>query len=372
MAAAVCLGLMSGTSLDAIDAVACAFEADGTWAGLLATHTHRYPDAVRAQLLELQRAPDTPVSLRALAALDEAVALAFAAAAQGLLEKLPKGAGSASIIGSHGQTVFHDPVEIHTTTQLGNPSLIAARTGIRTVGDFRRADMALGGQGAPLVPAFHHAMFAGPRARVIANIGGIANITVLPSADPDACFGFDTGPGNALLDDWVQNQRGEALDRDGAWAASGTIDAGLLGACLADPYFELPPPKSTGRDYFNLPWVDRHFQLSAVAPADVQRTLGELTVASLAASIERHAPPDSEVWVCGGGTRNRWLMSRLRERLGPQHSVQTTAALGLDPAWIEASAFAWLAWQTANGRPGNLPSVTGARRRAVLGGIYAP
>ena len=368
---AVCVGLMSGTSLDAIDAAACAFGPGGQWRGLLGTHSQPYPKELRAELLELQRAPDTAISLRTWARLDQAVGAAFADAATQLMRKLPAETSPVAI-GSHGQTVFHDPVGLRTTTQLGDPSLIAAATGIRTVADFRRADMALGGQGAPLVPAFHHAVFAGTAPRVIANIGGIANITILPDEDPRHCFGFDTGPGNALLDDWVLRHRGEALDRDGAWGASGKLDGDLLAACLGDPYFALPPPKSTGRDYFNLAWLHTHGDITALPAADVQRSLGELTVESLAEAVERHAPQGSELWVCGGGARNGWLMARLRQRLAPAMSVQTTASLGLDPAWIEAAAFAWLAWRTINGLPGNLPSVTGASRPAVLGGIFAP
>lgn len=367
----VCVGLMSGTSLDAIDAAACAFGPEGQWNGLLCTHSRPYPEDLRAELLHLQRSPDTLLSARDFARLDQAIGAAFADVAAQLIRQLPAGTPILAI-GSHGQTVFHDPSDLRTSTQLGNPSLIAATTGIRTVADFRRADMALGGQGAPLVPAFHQAVFASATPRVIANIGGIANITVLPGPDPQHCFGFDTGPGNALLDEWIHRHRGEALDRDGHWTASGKPEPDFLAACLRDPYFALPPPKSTGRDYFNLKWLQNHGDIDMLAPADVQRSLGELTVESLARAIEQHAPDSREFWACGGGARNGWLMGRLRERLAPAMTVRTTAELGLGPAWVEAAAFAWLAWRTVNGQPGNLPSVTGASRAAILGGVFAP
>lgn len=369
---AICVGLMSGTSLDAVDAAACRFDARGRLADLLGSFTLAYPADVRAQLLELQRAPDTAITLRQLARLDESVATAFAAAATRLLAQLQISADRVLAIGSHGQTVFHDPLVLHTSLQLGNPNLIAARTGIRTVADFRRADLALGGHGAPLVPAFHHAMFAGETPRVIVNIGGIANITVLPDANAATVFGFDTGPGNGLLDEWVQRHRGATFDVNGAWAASGHVDEALLQRCLREPYFAAAPPKSTGRDLFNLDWLLSLGGVDALAPVDVQTTLLALTARSIADAIRQRAPASATVHVCGGGTRNAALMALLQQGLAPRHAVGTTAELGLDPAWVEATAFAWLAWRNLQGLPGNLPAVTGASRRARLGGVYAP
>lgn len=369
--AGICIGLMSGTSLDAVDAAACRFDAEGRFTELLGTATLAYPGELRAQLLRIQRAPDTHVTPRDWARLDEGVANSFATAVETLLDTSRLKRHEVLAIGSHGQTVFHDPLVLHTSLQLGNPSLIAARSGIRTVADFRRADLALGGHGAPLVPAFHHALFACEKPRVIANIGGIANITVLPDADPGKVFGFDTGPGNALLDDWILRHRDEAFDRDGAWAASGTVDEALLQHWLQDPYFRSAAPKSTGRDYFNLEWLAQQGVVDGRAPADVQATLTELTARSLAGAITQATGP-ATVYVCGGGTRNPCLMERLARWLSPLHTVTTTLELGLDPSWVEASAFAWLAWRRLFDLPGSLPTVTGARRGAVLGGIYAP
>lgn len=362
---------MSGTSLDAIDAAACEFDDEGRLRRLVGTHTEPYDEALQRELLRLQRAPDTPLTLRDVARLDAAVGEAFALAAAALLGKLGLPPSAVLAVGSHGQTVLHDPQALGTSLQLGDPNRIAARTGICTVADFRRADMVRGGQGAPLVPAFHQAVFGQPgRARVVANIGGIANITVLPAEDDAEVTGFDTGPGNALLDDWAQHALQRPFDEDGAWAAQGRVDAALLEELLADPYFRRRPPKSTGRDSFNLAWLRGFARLQALNPKDVQRTLLELTVESLARAIEAQAPGCAEVLVCGGGARNRQLMQGLADRLAPA-AVCDTRAAGLDPAWIEAAAFAWLAWRTLKGKPGNLPGVTGATRSAVLGGVYA-
>lgn len=364
---------MSGTSIDAIDAVVCEFDDSGHPQALLGSHSERYPDALRRELLSLQRRPDTPLTLRDLARLDAAIGDCFAQTANGLLQQLDIPASAIAAIGSHGQTLFHDPQVIGTSLQLGDPNRIAAQTGICTIADFRRADMAHGGQGAPLVPAFHHAVFAdAQRPRIVLNIGGIANLTILPSERSDAVTGFDTGPGNALLDDWVQRHTVEPYDRDGQWAAAGTPDAALLSACLADPYFDLPAPKSTGRDYFNLAWLAaRYAGLDRCDAADVQRSLLELTVEGIARAIEAMPALDSpDLFVCGGGARNAFMMQRLASRL-PTIRVQDTSVVGVDPAWVEASAFAWLAWQTLHARTGNLPAVTGARQPAILGGIYA-
>jgi anhydro-N-acetylmuramic acid kinase len=363
------LGLMSGTSMDGVDAVLCEI-ADGRFGRVTATHSMGYPAALRAALLRLQREKPA-LTLDALARLDNGVAQIFASAAKRLLQQTGTPATMVRAIGSHGQTVFHDPRGARATVQLGNPALIAAATAIAVVADFRRADVALGGQGAPLVPAFHHALLAdAAEPRCVVNIGGIANITVLPDADATRVRGFDTGPGNGLMDEWMQARRKRAYDRNGAWAASGAVDAKLLRALLGDPWFRRKPPKSTGRDQFNLAWVQRRFRtLSWLPPASVQRTLAELTARTIADAIGRHAAGARRVLVCGGGVENRVVMQRLRELLA-SCPVESTAASGLDPRHVEAAAFAWLAMRTLNGLPGNLPAVTGAKRAAVLGGIY--
>lgn len=371
MSSSLCLGLISGTSLDAVDAAICRFDEAGRWQGVVASHSHSYPAPLRAELLALQAEPDRAISLRDVARLDAAVGDCFAEAALTLLQSTDLSPGQILAIGSHGQTVFHDPETLATSLQLGDPNRIAVRTGIATVGDLRRADMALGGQGAPLVPAFHQAVFAQGQARAVLNIGGIANITVLP-ADPQArVFGFDTGPGNGLMDEWIHLHLQQTYDRDGAWAARGTARESLLQAWLADPYFAAPAPKSTGRDYFRLSWAQRHAELQKLPPEDVQASLLELTARSIAEAILRSAPASEQILVCGGGAHNRRLMQRLTALLSPR-AVLSTATTGLDPDWVEAAAFAWLAWRRLNGLSGNLPAVTGARRDAVLGGLYQP
>jgi len=364
------IGLMSGTSMDGIDAVLAEFE-DGRFKGLRATHQLQYTPALRARLLQIARS-DAALSLRELATLDVGVAEHFAAAALGLLAGAGVEAGAVSAIGSHGQTVFHDTAaRPWASQQLGDPGLIAANSGITTVADFRRKDVALGGQGAPLVPAFHHALFASAgEPRCALNIGGIANVTLLPGADAARVRGFDTGPGNGLMDEWSERHLGRAFDADGAFAASGRCHEPLLRALLADPYFAQPPPKSTGRGYFQLAWVEQRFPLlDTLAAADVQASLAELTTRSVAADILAHQPDTQRVLVCGGGARNGYLMQRLRAAL-PGCTVQASDDYGLDAGWVEAAAFAWLAMRTLAGLPGNLPGVTGASRLAVLGGIY--
>ena len=270
-----------------------------------------------------------------------------------------------SAIGQHGQTLRHHPSgDIPYTVQIGDPNRLAERTGITVVADFRRRDMAAGGQGAPLVPAFHAAQLAMPGiATAVVNIGGIANVTLI--ATDGGVTGWDTGPGNTLLDAWVSRHQGVPFDDAGKWAATGNLLRPLLVDMLEDPYFTRSHPKSTGPELFNLDWVTSH--LVGEAAADVQRTLVELTAASIARALVDASP--KVVRVCGGGARNGFLMQRLCARL-PECEVTTTAAAGVDPAWVEAWAFAWLAEQTLAGQPGNVPSVTGAKGPRVLGGIY--
>lgn len=365
-ATALYLGLISGTSADGIDAALVAFDAGVP--RLHAALTHRWPDPLRERVLAV--AQDlSPFDLDTFGHLDVAVGREFAQAAQALLEASGTAPSAVRAIGSHGQTVRHRPGgEAPFTLQLGDPTVIAERCGIDVVADFRRADVAAGGQGAPLLPAVH-AMLLGRdgRSRVVLNLGGIANITVLGAERQ--VLGFDTGPANGLLDAWCLEQRGDAFDCDGGFAAAGRVDTVLLEALLGDPYFALPPPKSTGREHFHLAWLLRQPRVTSLAPADVQATLLELTVRSVAAAIVLHAPAASEVLVCGGGVHNPLLMRRLAACLAPREVV-STASHGVDPDYLEATAFAWLARQRLLGLPGNLPAVTGARGRRVLGALY--
>lgn len=361
------IGLMSGTSVDGIDAALAEITAPHTLR-LLATHQHPFPPDLRAEIEALIH-PDAN-ELDREGELDVALGRLFAEAARSLLARSGHKPGAIRAIGSHGQTVRHRPHAAYPfTRQIGNPSVIAEATGITTIADFRMRDMAAGGQGAPLVPAFHDWLFRKPGVnRAIVNIGGIANITWLPADAGAPVIGFDTGPGNTLLDQWVYRQRGEHCDRDGTWAASGRVLEELLTHLLADDYFAQPPPKSTGREHFHLAWLEERLR-SNMAPADIQATLAEFTGITISRGLRLLPAAVEEVYVCGGGAHNRDLLQRLRAQPGLA-PLATTAALGLDPDWVEAAAFAWLAHQTLAGKPGNLPSVTGARREAVLGGIY--
>jgi anhydro-N-acetylmuramic acid kinase len=362
------VGLMSGTSLDGIDAVLVDLEAQTPRLG--ATHKEPLPETVRGRIESLMAGR---AELPALGELDVILGELFAAAVLGLLEQAQTPAQEIQAIGSHGQTLHHQPHGAHPfTLQIGDPNVIAERTGITTVADLRRRDMAAGGQGAPLVPAFHRAMLhCASEDRVILNVGGIANITILAADPAQPVMGFDTGPGNTLMDGWIRRHLGEAFDRDGRWAAQGRPHAGLVRRMLRDPYFAAPPPKSTGREHFHLEWVDAQLRALSepVPPQDTQASLLELTAQGIAQAISAQILTSPRVLVCGGGAHNRGLMSRL-QALMPGARVQSTATLGLDPDWVEATAFAWLAQQTLKGAPGNLPSVTGARRAVVLGGIY--
>jgi anhydro-N-acetylmuramic acid kinase len=360
------LGLISGTSADGIDVALVSFEQG--LPQLRAALTHPWPEALRERVLAL--AQDlTAFNLDSFGRLDVAVGRHFAAAARALLETSGTAPATVRALGSHGQTVRHRPAgEAPFTLQIGDPTVIAETCGIDVVADFRRGDVAAGGQGAPLLPAVHAMLLSQPGAtRVVLNLGGIANITVL---GPDGqVLGFDTGPANGLLDAWCMEQRGEPFDRDGAFAAAGKVDAPLLEALLADPYFALPPPKSTGREHFHLAWLLRQPRVGLLSPADVQATLLELTAHTVADAIEAHAPAATDVLVCGGGVHNSRLMARLAEWLAPRR-VASTATHGIDPDYLEAAAFAWLARQRVLGLPGNLPAVTGARGRRVLGALY--
>jgi len=363
------IGLMSGTSLDGIDAVLVRLPETGS-PELLACHRRPLPPDLRREMAELTRPGEN--ELARMAAADVRMGRELATAVLELLAQTDIDAASVQAIGSHGQTLRHWPSgETPTSLHIGDPNIIAERTGITTVADFRRRDMAAGGQGAPLVPAFHQAVFRhSEEFRAILNLGGIANLTLLP-ADPKAPVqGFDTGPGNALMDAWIARQKNLPHDAEGRWAASGQVCPELLASLLADAYFRAPPPKSTGRDHFHLDWASRCWPaLDELPPADVMTTFLELTAISVRDALTASAPETRRLLVCGGGVHNTRLMQRLQALL-PGIPVESTAAHGLDPDWIEAMAFAWLARETLVGRPGNLPSVTGADQAAILGAIY--
>lgn len=358
--------------MDGIDAALVAIENGRT--RLRHALTHPYTPELHTRLERLLD-PDWQGPLTEVGHLHAALGDHFARAARALLESADVSAHTIRAIGSHGQTVCHAPGGGEAfSLQLADASRIAAGTGITTVADFRSMDIALGGQGAPLVPAFHADVFASPdEHRVILNLGGIANITDLPRTVEDAPVrGFDTGPASTLMDGWIRRHRGQDFDADGAWAASGTPITALLQALLAESYLSLPPPKSTGREHFNLAWLDRQLDglsLETAAPADVQATLLEFTATTAATAIMQHCTGTERVIVCGGGTHNGSLMRRLDE-LMPGIPVEDSGAHGIAPDWVEAMTFAWLAHQTLQGDPGNVPSVTGAARAAVLGAIH--
>ncbi len=353
---------MSGTSLDGIDAVLASFE--DNFCKLLHSHFTPFDEALRVELLALNSAGGNELERAALAA--NKLSRRYATTIQTLLEKAEIRAAQVRAIGCHGQTVRHRP-DLGFTIQLANPALLAELTGIAVVADFRSRDLAAGGQGAPLVPAFHAALFRHPeRHRVIVNIGGISNLTSLPPHG--TVLGFDCGPGNLLLDAWTTQHLDQPYDKDGAWAAGGQPIPELLRQLLAEPFFAAPPPKSTGRDLFNLPWL-AHFLSPDFSPVDVQATLLELTVTGIAAAIQDHCSTASEIYLCGGGAHNGTLVRRLKQSL-PNRIIAPTDDLGVNADWVEAFAFAWLARQTLNGKPGNLPEVTGAKGARILGAIY--
>ena len=357
----VYIGLMSGTSADAIDGVAA--EIDEHQARILATASIPLSDTLRQRIQAVSTGAHD--RLDDVAALDIDMANAFADCAEKLMAELKT---PPIAIGCHGQTVRHRP-EQHFTVQLGKGAVIAARTGIATVSDFRSADVALGGEGAPLVPAFHRAMFGSDSEdRAIVNIGGIANVTLL--AKDGSVRGFDTGPGNTLLDHWYRQHNEGALDDRGQWSRKGRIDVDLLERCCADPYFSLPAPKSTGPEYFNLGWLTPLLG-GHERPVDVQATLRALTSRTISGAVSQHLSGAQRIYLCGGGVRNDALIEELRMDFDGL-TVDSTAAVGMDPQCVEACAFAWLAHQRLAQQPGNIPAVTGAARPAVLGALYRP
>jgi len=364
------IGLMSGTSLDGVDGVLADFS--GAFPRVLAHASGAFPAWLRAELLALNSSGSDELHRSALAA--NALVRVYAGVVTELLRSSGQQASAVRAIGAHGQTVRHRPGEFDTTgytLQINNPALLAELTGIDVVADFRSRDVAAGGQGAPLVPAFHHAVFgAGGERTAVLNLGGIANLTLLPADPASPVLGFDCGPGNVLLDSWCQRHRGHAYDADGAWAASGQVLPALLAQWLDEPYFAKAPPKSTGRDLFNLDWLlGRLGDGSTLIPVDVQATLTELTARSCAAALQAHGPDCAVLIVCGGGALNGQLMRRLQAHL-PACRVESSDRHGLPPLQVEATAFAWLARRTMRRETGNLQSVTGAQGARVLGGIY--
>jgi anhydro-N-acetylmuramic acid kinase len=362
VAAELYVGIMSGTSLDGIDAALVEI-ADGR-IGVQATYYLPYKQQFKEALLSLHRPADNEIHHAQVAGIE--LARLYAAATVSLLKISNTSPASVRAIGCHGQTVRHRP-ESGYTLQLGNAALLAELAGISVVSDFRSRDIAAGGQGAPLVPAFHDKVMRHPAIhRVIVNIGGISNLTDLAPEQPTG--GFDCGPGNLLMDAWIARHQDREYDENGEWAESGQVIETLLQKLAAEPFFDAAPPKSSGRDLFNLDWLDRHL-LGNEAPVDVQAPLLALTSASIADAIRRYCGGAREVYLCGGGARNRALIASLRRAL-PECQIGLTDALGISVDWVEAIAFAWLARQAIHNEPANLPAVTGARHPCILGAIY--
>jgi anhydro-N-acetylmuramic acid kinase len=369
---ALFIGLMSGTSLDGVDGALASFATDSDRINTIETAYVAFPATLRAELMALQTAGENEIHREALAA--GALARHYAECVAQLLAKASVAAAAVCAIGVHGQTIRHRP-EWGYTRQTNNAAQLAELTGIDVIADFRSRDIAAGGQGAPLVPAFHQAVFGNAEeTRVVANIGGIGNISVLKSNKDDQVIGFDTGPGNVLMDAWIALHRGQAYDDDGAWAATGTVNASLLLHLCGEPFLAMPPPKSTGRDLFHPAWLtDKLSSFCGMAPADVQATLAAFTAVTLADAVVAHAPDAKAVYVCGGGAYNTYLMERLRSELAARNSpaiLQSTAALGISPNHVEALAFAWLANRFCLRQAGNLPAVTGAKGLRILGALY--
>ena len=355
------IGLMSGTSADAVDATLVSFD-DTSGVNTLASHSLPMPESLRKRIVALQTRASRDIF--DVCELDVELSDLYAAAVSELLAKTEYEATDITAVGNHGQTLLHFPNhERAFTLQVGDNHRLAERSGITVVGDFRRRDMAAGGQAAPLIPAFHKTLVSSSESAVFLNIGGIANISCI---DKGRVSGFDIGPGNTLMDAWIHRHKGVNFDRDGAWAREGAINAQLLTAMRQDPYFRKSPPKSTGQDYFNLAWLDP-FLTADIAPENVQRTLLELTATTASEAIGLNGC--TSVFTFGGGRHNTLLMERLQTLLGDV-SIEPTDRLGVDPDYMEATAFAWLAKQCLAGQPGNEPKVTGARGDRVLGVIF--
>ncbi|ALG68978.1 anhydro-N-acetylmuramic acid kinase [Beggiatoa leptomitoformis] len=360
------IGIISGTSADAIDVALVDFSTP--FPRLCAVHSHPWETGLRQHILQVSQESREQTSLAEIIQLDVTIAHTFADAILTLLTNNSVNTTDIIAIGSHGQTIYH---QLQTnppyTCQLGDPNIIAEKTKIPVVADFRRRDVAAGGQGAPLVPAFHQAVFQrAHECRIVVNIGGIANITVLPSDSTAPILGFDTGTGNALSDAWSNHHRQIPFDQNGAWAQQGTVQPILLQQLLADPYFAKNPPKSTGRDYFNLTWLAHYLEAHQFSAVDVQATLSYLTIISLVNAVQPYHP--DRLLICGGGVHNDFIINGLREQL--TCPVESTVVYGVEPDWVEAMCFAWLAKRRLALQTGNVPSVTGARTACILGGVY--
>lgn len=360
------IGILSGTSIDAVDVAMVDFSQ--TYPKLLCTHNEKFPSELKNELQQIIF--EKKSSLENLGKLNIKLGKLFATAVNNLLQMSAIKKEKVTAIGSHGQTIFHHPNDEHPfSLQLGDANIIAALTGIKTIADFRNKDIALGGQGAPLTPAFHNVLFRSTEInRAIINIGGITNITYLPKDMNKPIFGFDSGPGNTLLDLWAEKHLKKSYDENGQWAAKGEINLSLLNNLLTDPYFHSPLPKSAGREHFHLTWLDTHLSL-ALKPEDVQNTLSALTAKSITNHISKHLPQTEEIILCGGGVHNQHLVKTL-EAYVEKIPLYSSQKYGVHPDWVEAMTFAWLAKQHLNEQPGNLPSVTGANRRAILGCVY--
>jgi len=365
------IGLMSGTSMDGIDAALVEINEDNIQ--LVASHSHIIPPSLKEKLklLSLDR---QEASIDMLGEADTELGIIFADAVLSLIEKSNIEAEQVTAIGSHGQTIRHRPdLQNSFSLQIGDANRISHLTGITTVADFRRKDMAAGGEGAPLAPAFHQQVFQ-PNEKNLAvlNIGGISNLTFLSADKNLPCFGFDCGPGNTLMDVWIQKNKSKNYDENGDWAASSTADSSLVNQLMQDDFVLSTPPKSTGREHYNLEWLEKQLEnFSQLSPGQVQASLCQFTCDSIAHAIEHHLPEINTLIVCGGGVHNLHLMKQLSEKLS-NTNIESSDARGVHPDWVEAIAFAWLASQTVNGRTGNLPAVTGAAQAAVLGAIYPP
>lgn len=361
---------MSGTSIDAVDAVLVRFSDS---IEVLESHTLSISEDLKNTILALCSTGDNEIERSGK--LDRELGLLFSQCVVELCEKANIQTEEIKAIGSHGQTVRHSPAGKYPfTLQISDPNTIAEETGITTVADFRRRDIAASGQGAPLVPAFHEAIFRNKKNnRVIVNIGGMANITLLPKSESTPVIGFDTGPGNVLLDYWIHKKKAAAFDCNGEWASSGKIHPALLERLLSEHYLQLPPPKSTGRELFNADWLNQHLSyFPSIPDENIQCTIAELTAKTIADSINQCDSELSmidEVFICGGGAKNKYLRKRIQALL-PKKTVDTTEQLGLSPDLVEATAFAWLAYRTMSQLNGSLASVTGAKGDRILGGIY--
>lgn len=361
------IGLMSGTSADGIDAALVDFHCNK--ARLLEFQYFPFSDKLKKQIHDLVEA-DARVSLKDYGAMDTLLGKLFAGATYSLLVKANFPAVDIKAIGSHGHTIYHSPTGVLPfSLQIGDPNIIAEKTGITTIADFRRRDMAANGHGAPLVPAFHKAVFSNSHEnRSIVNIGGIANITVLPANVAEPVIGFDTGMGNTLMDQWILKHQNQDFDENGSWARVGKINFGLVDLLKQDSYFQTPPPKSTGKEYFSLNWLEQNCCTADFSPEDIQASLCFLTAVTICDAIKKYAPATERVLICGGGVHNSFLMQLIKQLL--PFPAESTENYGIHPDHVEAMAFAWLARQTLNGLTGNLKEVTGANNSVILGGIY--